>query len=83
MLPGICLFRENEKHPDGDQDVFHFHVQRDGAGRGSRTPISSLARTHNNRYTIPARSLILRGNPINSSQRMQGVTFTEVFMKDF
>src|SRR5262245_15309011 len=35
-------------------DVFY------GAGRGSRTPISTLARWHNSRYTIPATSWSLR-----------------------
>ncbi len=30
-----------------------------GAGRGSRTPISALARQHNSRYTIPACYLIV------------------------
>ena len=36
-----------------------------GAGRGSRTPISTLARWHNSRYTIPAHSALLseRGSP--------------------
>ncbi len=37
----------NNKHHDIVVFVF-------GAGRGSRTLISSLARTHNSRYTIPA-----------------------------
>jgi hypothetical protein len=33
--------------------------RRDGAGRGSRTPISALARQHNSRYTIPADVLLI------------------------
>ena len=32
---------------------------KNGAGMESRTPISSLGRIHNSRYTIPAATIIL------------------------
>lgn len=43
-------FQSKNKQPLSGLSVF-------GAGRGSRTPISTLARWHNSRYTIPAQSL--------------------------
>lgn len=49
ILSTKCQFSTIKNSPIGLDDI--------GAGMGSRTPILSLGRIHNSRYTIPAGSL--------------------------
>lgn len=59
-----------------------------GAGNGSRTRILSLARTHNSRYTIPARLLICAEILSNDVEEGKGSinrmrSDAEIFMMQF
>ena len=48
-------------------------MAKTGAGRGSRTPISTLARSHNSRYTIPAASsgILTKEDPRRTSAELR------------
>ena len=58
--------------------VFTAFNSNGGAGMGSRTPISSLGRIHNSRYTIPAYPFIITYFPKicynNTNARNLGTT---------
>ena len=49
---GFAPQKPRKNRPRGRQFLFQFY---NGAGEENRTPVSTLGRSHNGRYTTPAR----------------------------